>query len=146
MTRKIPLDGNPHRQQLRNELEIIPRMNIPTGRNLTKVSQTMWLKNERGKNNAPVAPTGTTPAENVENRSSWQLSSLIRIGETVNLIESHGLQCWQSTTLHCRVQSKSLRLTEYIEKCLPKSRNYAIQKSHRGTGRKLFEVFPFLSL
>jgi len=67
--RKIPLDGNLHGQRRRNKLEIIPRTNIPTGKKLTKVSQKKWLKNERGKNNAPVALLGTTPGENVENRS-----------------------------------------------------------------------------
>jgi len=66
--RKIPLNGNLHGQLLRNELEIIPTMNIPTRRKLTKVSQKMWLKNKRGKNNAPIAPSGTTPGENVENQ------------------------------------------------------------------------------
>jgi len=42
-------------------------MNIPIGRKLMKVSQRMWLRNGRGKNNAPIAPSGTTPGENVEN-------------------------------------------------------------------------------
>jgi len=42
---------------------------IPTGRQLTKLSQKMRLKNEKGKNHAPVAPLGTTRGENVENRS-----------------------------------------------------------------------------
>jgi len=66
--RIIPLDGNLHGQQHRNELEIIPRMNIQTGRKLRKESQKMWLRNERGKNNVLVAPSGTTAGESVESR------------------------------------------------------------------------------
>jgi len=53
--------------------------------------------------------------------------------ETLNLIEIHELQRWLFITLQGRVQSKSLWLTEYIEKCLHKSENYPIQKRHRCT-------------
>jgi len=66
--RIIALDGNLHRQQHRNELEIIPRINIQTGRKLMKESQKMWLRTERGKNNVLVAPSGTTPEESIESR------------------------------------------------------------------------------
>jgi len=66
--RIIPPDGNLHGQQLRKETVIIPRMSIPTGSKLMKELPKMWLKKERGKNNALVAPSTTTPGENVEIR------------------------------------------------------------------------------
>jgi len=66
--RIIPPDGNLHRQQLRNETVIIPRMSIPTGRKLMKELPKRWLKKERGKNDALVAPSTTTPGENAESR------------------------------------------------------------------------------
>jgi len=41
-------------------------MSIPTGRKLMKELPKKWLKKERGKSNALVAPSTTTPGENVE--------------------------------------------------------------------------------
>jgi len=67
--RIISHDGNLHGQQLRNELEIIPRMNIPTGRKPMKESQKMWLRNERQKTSILIALSGTIPGENVESGS-----------------------------------------------------------------------------
>jgi len=43
-------------------------MRIPTERKLKKELLKRWLKKERGKNNALVAPSTTTPGENVESR------------------------------------------------------------------------------
>jgi len=41
-------------------------MAIRTAKKLMKESQNLWLKNEKGKNNAPVEHLGTTPGENVK--------------------------------------------------------------------------------
>jgi len=124
----IALDGKLCGQQLQNEPVIIPRMTIPTGRKLMKGLPKIWLKNRRGKNVALIAPSKTTPGENVESRLWWQLPSLTGIGETLNLTKSHALLHWLCTTLPRQVLSKSLRLTEYIERCLPKCGNCPIQK------------------
>jgi len=43
-------------------------MTIPTGRKLMKKLPKRWLKKERGKNNALVASSTTTPREHVESR------------------------------------------------------------------------------
>jgi len=43
-------------------------MSIPTGRKLMKALPKIWLKKERGKNNALVAPSTTILGENVESR------------------------------------------------------------------------------
>jgi len=66
--RIIPPDGNLHGQQLRNETVMIPRMSIPTGIKLMKALPKRWLKKEREKNDALVAPSTTTLGENVASR------------------------------------------------------------------------------
>jgi len=59
---------NLHGQQLQSKPVKIPKMSIPTGRKLMKELPKKWLKKGRGKSNALVAPSTTTPRENVESR------------------------------------------------------------------------------
>jgi len=49
---------------------ILPqRTSILIGKRLTKESSTMWLKNERRRNAAPIAAWTTTPGENAVSQS-----------------------------------------------------------------------------
>jgi len=97
-------------------------------------SRTMWLKNEKRRNAAPVAAWTTTPGENTVSQSWLPQPSHTKIGETLNNDLNQELAHSQCTNL-------LQRLTYYDEKDHRKSGNCPIQKCHRCTRRKISKYF-----
>jgi len=104
-------------------------------------SRTMWLRNEKKRNAAPVAGGTTTPGENDVSQSWLPQPSHTKIGEILNNHLNQELTHSQCTNLLQHDKNHRQRLTYYDEKDHRKSGNCRIQKCHRCTRRKISKYF-----
>jgi len=101
----------PRNNTAKNKNNTIAKDEHTIGKRHMMESRTMWLKNEKRRNAAPVAAWTTTPEENAVSQSWLPQPSHTKIGETLNTHLNQELAHSQCTNLLQHDKNHLQRLT-----------------------------------